>query len=1012
MPHGTISPAGWIKVSAGSSQTFTIQPHAGYRIKDVRIDYVSKGPLSAYTFSNINSHHRIVAIFARDQGQSDFVSAFPRGNGWFNRGGPEGYPAPVDTDGDKDTRAIEEGDIVKIDGTTLFILNQYRGLQLIDISDSSKPSLLSTVPIYGHPVELYVRDGNAYVVVANYFHCWYSPLKEETESFQGSRISVVDVRNTKAPDIMGGIDIKGFITDTRIVGSILYVVSHTDSYNYYDDPSDAANQTVITALSVADPAQVKILQELSFPVTGGFYDKNNVHVTADKIFLSQYRSGYADRDGNWVQKDVSDITIIDIADVTGIIKKGATFSVPGVVSNRWQMDFYDGYFRAITPEQTWGNGYPSLYIYKIEDLETVTPVSKLTLQIDRPESLMSVRFDGTAAYAVTYERIDPLFTIDLTDPAQPRQRAEIQMTGWIDYIEPRVDNLVTLGHDDAEGTTALSVTLFDIANLDNPVLVERVNFGEGYGWVPTEINDIHKAFKVLDDLHLIMVPFSSWSHTNNRPISGAQLIDYYFDSAARQLTKRGLIEHSGWIERALPLNDSTVMTVSNEAFQTVDISNRDKPQINKILELARNAIDLTGLSQDSVLELSSDTRWSTYEAQSTLSVVPLSNPNTPEPLTALPLPGYYDVLFSMQNCTLLSGCRYDETKGTITVVKTVSYDGSDITLRGSLEMSGLNNYPYPWIYRDGPYYLFPAEPSQAQKISETALVFSGYEYSFKNPAIPSCTVVMKIVDASTPEDLNCASTVKIDLSSGTPTRMLWVGSRAYVSYAVPIINGNDAWQSQYYKCFFKTVDCTDIHNPTISEGINIPGYVAGVSAEGKYIYTIDYQYAAFPDSSVNTVFLNILEREGNKAYVRDREIILPATTTNNNEYFALGSVVVNNEKAYYTITHGSCSADYTGSRYDTQLVTASLSDPNNIQFTSSQKLQGQGADIINVIQNKLFIYTYADSGGVLVYSLANPMEPEFESFYRTDFYPGNIVIIGDSAFVPSGMYGVKVIPLQ
>ena len=1009
--HGTISPAGWIKAGAGSSQTFTIQPHEGYRIKDVRVDWVSKGPLSAYTFSNINSHHRIVAIFTRDQGQSDFVSAFPRGSGWFYRGGPEGYPVPVDTDGDKDTRAIEEGDMVKIDGTTLFVLNQYRGLQLIDISDSSRPSLLSTVPIYGHPVELYVRDGNAYVVVANYFHCWYSPLKAETESFQGSRISVVDVRNTKAPEIMGGIDIKGFITDTRIVGSILYVVSHTDSYYYYDDPSGAANQTVITSISVADPAQVKILQELSFPVTGGFYE-NNVHVTADKIFLSQYRSGYANWDGNWVQKDASDITIIDIADVTGIIKKGATFSAPGVVSNRWQMDFYDGYFRAITPEQTWGNGYPSLYIYKIEDLETVTPVSKLTLQIDRPESLMSVRFDGTTAYAVTYERIDPLFTIDLTNPAQPRQRAEIQMTGWIDYIEPRVDHLVTLGHDDAEGTTALSVTLFDIANLDNPVLVERVNFGEGYGWVPTEMNDMHKAFKVLDDLHLIMVPFSSWSHTNNRPISGAQLIDYYFDPAARHLTKRGLIEHSGWIEQALPFNDSTVMTVSNEAFQMVDISNRDKPQIIKVLELARNAIDLAGLSQDFALELSSDTRWSTYDqAQSTLSVVPLSNPDTPEPLTALPLPGYYDALFSMQNCTLLSGCRYDETKGNITVVKAVSYDGSDITPRGSLEMSGLNNYPYPWVYRDGPYYFFPAGPSQAEKISETALVFSGYEYSFENPAIPSCTVVMKIVDASAPEDLNCAATIKIDLPSGTPTRMLWVGSRAYVSYAVPIFNGNDSWQSQYYKCFFKTVDCTDIHNPTISEGINIPGYVAGVSAEGKYIYTIDYQYAAFPNSSVNTVYLNILEREGNKAYVRDREIILPATTTNN-EYYALGSVVVSNEKAYYTISHGSCSADYTGCRYDTQLVTANLSDPNNIQFTSSQKLQGQGADIINVIQNKLFIYTYADSGGVLIYSLANPLEPDLESFYRTDFYPGNIVVIGDRAFLPSGMYGVKVIPLQ
>jgi hypothetical protein len=609
-----------------------------------------------------------------------------------------------------------------------------------------------------------------------------------------------------------------------------------------------------------------------------------------------------------VQKDPTDITIIDISDAAGAIMKGATFSLPGVVSNRWQMDFYEGYFRAITPEQSWGNGYPSLYIYKIENLETVTLVSSLTLQIDRPETLMSVRFDGTAVYAVTYERIDPLFTIDLKDPAQPRQLAEIQMTGWIDYIEPRTDHLVTLGHDDANGTTALSVSLFDVTSLDNPLLVQRVNFGE-YGSVPTDMNDLHKAFKVLDNLHLIMVPFSSWSYINNEQLSGAQLIDYYFDVNAKQLTKRGVIEHPGWIERALPYNDTTVMTVSNEAFQTVDISNRDKPQVIKALELARNSIDISSLSQDSALELSSDTRWSSYDqAQSKLSVVPLSNPNTPEPLDALTIQGYYDALFAMQNCALLSGYRYDETKGNVTVVKGVSYDGADFTLRGSLEITGLNNYFYPWLYRDAPYYYFPYGQSEVKKISDTALVYSGYEYSYENPLYPSSTVVMKAVDAAAPDNLAIAATIKIDLQGGSPTRTLWQGSKAYVSYAVPAANDSTAYQ-YYYKCYFKVVDCADIYDPTVSEGINIPGYVVGASADGKYIYTIDYQYVTFPDSSLNTVYLNTLELDGDKAYLRDREIIIPATTAAN-EYYSVGTVVVNNEKAYYTVSHSACAADY------------------------------------------------------------------------------------------------------
>jgi hypothetical protein len=112
------------------------------------------------------------------------------------------------------------------------------------------------------------------------------------------------------------------------------------------------------------------------------------------------------------------------------------------------------------------------------------------------------------------------------------------------------------------------------------------------------------------------------------------------------------------------------------------------------------------------------------------------------------------------------------------------------------------------------------------------------------------------------------------------------------------------------------------------------------------------------------------------------------------------------------VSHSACASDYSTCQYDAQLVTANLGDPNNIQFTSSQKLQGQGADIINVIQNKLFLYAYADSGGIIIYSLANPQDPGFETFYRTDYYPGKIVVINNKACLPSGMYGVKVIPLQ
>ena len=48
----------------GSSITFTITPNTGYHTTDVRVDGVSQGAISSYTFSNVTANHTISATFA------------------------------------------------------------------------------------------------------------------------------------------------------------------------------------------------------------------------------------------------------------------------------------------------------------------------------------------------------------------------------------------------------------------------------------------------------------------------------------------------------------------------------------------------------------------------------------------------------------------------------------------------------------------------------------------------------------------------------------------------------------------------------------------------------------------------------------------------------------------------------------------------------------------------------------------------------------------------------------
>jgi hypothetical protein len=62
-PNGTISPSGSVSVAGGASRTFTIAPATGYQVADVQVNGQSMGPLSSYTFANVQTSQAIHAEF-------------------------------------------------------------------------------------------------------------------------------------------------------------------------------------------------------------------------------------------------------------------------------------------------------------------------------------------------------------------------------------------------------------------------------------------------------------------------------------------------------------------------------------------------------------------------------------------------------------------------------------------------------------------------------------------------------------------------------------------------------------------------------------------------------------------------------------------------------------------------------------------------------------------------------------------------------------------------------------
>jgi hypothetical protein len=64
-PGGSIAPSGSVNVACGADQTFTITPDTGYTVLDVKVDGVSQGAITSYTFFNVTADHTIEATFTK-----------------------------------------------------------------------------------------------------------------------------------------------------------------------------------------------------------------------------------------------------------------------------------------------------------------------------------------------------------------------------------------------------------------------------------------------------------------------------------------------------------------------------------------------------------------------------------------------------------------------------------------------------------------------------------------------------------------------------------------------------------------------------------------------------------------------------------------------------------------------------------------------------------------------------------------------------------------------------------
>ncbi len=431
------------------------------------------------------------------------------------------------------TEGVGEGDVVKTDGKYLYIMSMDK-VQILNI-ESEEMKQVGTISMDANDylIEIYLKDEKLV--------CVYARTTDETDS-QGVVRSVThtvaevfDVSNPEKPKSLGEMSQSGSFHTMRVSGDYVYLLS-----TFYADISGSKNDvssyvpevqgkvmdssyillpqqekgrvyTVVTSFSLKDPTEQ--IDHLAF-----FGDGSQCYVSENNIYV--YDTIY--------DAKVSPVTQTEIRKVSyknGELDGTGDVVIDGMVNDSFSIDEYNGYLRVVTTirenDDTSGGVNPllrtdsasntgsqgadstnALYILD-KDLKETGKLDNLA----EDERVYSARFMGDTCYFVTYKQVDPLFSVDLSDPKKPKVLGELKIPGFSDYLHPYGDGLLLgIGMDvEEDGTTVngVKLSMFDISDPKDVKEVAKTVLEECYS---TDVSYNYRAAFVDTEKNLIGFP--------------------------------------------------------------------------------------------------------------------------------------------------------------------------------------------------------------------------------------------------------------------------------------------------------------------------------------------------------------------------------------------------------------------------------------------------------------------------------------------------------------------------
>lgn len=478
--------------------------------------------------------------------------------------------------------------------------------QMLVDRDADRAIVFSVIPVWNLPEEHPLR---ARLGEADDQGGW------TWRTYDVTKITVLDIADRGAPTLIREVFVEGWYQTARKHGSSVRLASYTWINNpvlygwwqvwdqYRDDPSlaKAILRGQIRALTLDDlvpryyvrtPDGALAQNELTTAACGSFYRPTNssaygmtslysldlasadLAVDADNI-VTNYPTIYASDDtlvltepahGWWWFWDRAEdpeqlnVHAFDVSE-PGQTTYFASGRVEGLLFDQFSIDEENGYIRLATTDNRWARWWqedapaPDNHIFVLGhdgdgELVQVGHVGGIAPN----ESIFAARFVGDRGFLVTFEQIDPLFTIDLRRPWDPRVVGELHIPGFSTYLHKLADGrLLGIGvGGDEEGATwgQTQVSLFDTSDFANPTLQDTYRLQAEGDWSWSEAQWEHKAFQYWAPKELLAVPVSTYRELGDPDNDGYYEWEYLSRlelinvSLTDGLSRKGSIDHS------------------------------------------------------------------------------------------------------------------------------------------------------------------------------------------------------------------------------------------------------------------------------------------------------------------------------------------------------------------------------------------------------------------------------------------------------------------------------------